>query len=143
VITYVGTSVLLELLVDDEVGGPAAERLWMQSDRVVCVEIGCAEARTALAAAHRGGRLTTRSHNVSKAELEHLWAQMDVVVVTTALVRAAGLVAELDGLRGYDAVHLAACLASGATVFAAADDRLLAAARRHRLAISNPMAHPG
>lgn len=39
-ITYVDTSVLLKLLVDDEVGGDAAERLWVESSYVVCAEIG-------------------------------------------------------------------------------------------------------
>ncbi len=137
-ITYVDTSVVLKLLVDDELGGNAAERLWLDSDHVVCAEIGYAEARAALAAVHRSARLNTRSYSTAKAELEHLWAQVDVVVITTALIRSAGDLAESERLRGYDAVHLAAGIASGATVFASADDRLLAAARRHRLATANP-----
>jgi uncharacterized protein len=138
VITYVDTSVLLKLLVDDELGGDAAERLWLDSDYLVCAEIGYAEARAALAAVHRNARLSTRSYATARAELEGLWAQVDVVVVTTALIRSAGDLAESEKLRGYDAVHLAAGIASGTTVFASADDRLLAAARRHRMATSNP-----
>ena len=133
-ITYVDTSVVRKLLVDDELGGDAAERLWLDSDFVVCAEIGYTEARTALAAAHRNARFTKRSHTSAKAELEGLWAQVDVVVVGTALIRAAGDLAEGEKLRGYDAVRLAASLASSAAVFASADDRLLAAARRHGLA---------
>lgn len=138
-ITYVDTSVVLKLLVDDERGGDAVERLWLGSDYLVCAEIGYAEARAALAAAHRNARLTTRSHALAKAELEGLWAQVEVVVVNTALVRSAGELAEREKLRGYDAVHLAASLTSGAAVFASSDDRLLAAARRHKLATSNPL----
>lgn len=138
-ITYVDTSVLLKLLVDDELGGDAAERLWLESDFVVCVEIGYAEARAALAAVHRNSRLTTRSYRVAKEELEALWTQVDVVVVSAALVRAAGNLAESEMLRGYDAVHLAASLAAGSAVFASADDRLLAAAQRNGLSISNPL----
>ena len=137
-ITYVDTSVVLKLLVDDELGGDAAERLWLDSDYVVCAEIGYAEARAALAAVHRNARLSRRSYATARAELEGLWAQVDVVVVTTALIRSAGDLAESERLRSYDAVHLAAAIASGATVFASADDRLLTAARRHRLATSNP-----
>ncbi len=137
-ITYIDTSVVLKLLVDDEVGGDAAERLWLESDYVVCAELGYAEARAALAAVHRNARLTRRSYVTARAELEALWAQVDVVVVTTALIRSGGDLAEREMLRGYDAVHLAAAIASGATVFASADDRLLAAARRQRLATSNP-----
>ena len=139
-ITYVDTSVLLKLLVDDELGGDDAERLWLDSDYVVCAEIGYAEARAALAAVHRNARLSARSYSTAKAELEGLWTQVDGVAVTTALIRSAGDLAESESLRGYDAVHLAAGIASGATVFASADDRLLTAARRHRLATSNPTA---
>lgn len=137
-ITYVDTSVVLKLLIDDELGGDAAERLWLDSDFLVCAEIGYAEARAALATAHRNARLTTRSHTSAKSELEGLWSQVDVVVVNTALIRSAGDLAEDERLRGYDAVHLAAGLVSGATVFASADDRLLAAAQRLRFATSNP-----
>ena len=138
-ITYVDTSVLLKLLVDDEVGSDAAQRLWIESDFVTCAEIGCVEARAALAAAHRGGRLGVRGLSTAKSELPTLWAQIDVVPVTTSLVLAAGDLAELEGLRGHDAVHLAAALAAQATVVASADTQLLAAARRRHLDVSNPL----
>lgn len=142
-ITYLDTSVVLKLLVDDELGSDAAEHLWLESDFVVCAEIGYTEARAALAAAHRSARLTSRSHTAAKAEFEGLWAQIDVVVVSTAVIRAAGDLAESEMLRGSDAVHLASALASGAGVFAAADDRILAAARRQGLATSNPLQPSG
>ena len=141
-ITYVDTSVVLKLLVDDEVGSGAAERLWIDSDFLVCAEIGYTEARAALAAAHRNTRLTPRALVTAKHELEDLWAQIDVVVVGTALVRSAGDLAERDKLRGYDAIHLAAALAASATVFATAEDRLLEAAQRHGLSTSNPLHTP-
>jgi uncharacterized protein len=138
VITYVDTSVVLKLLIEDELGGTAAERLWLGSHYVVCAEIGYAEARAALAAMLRNARLTTRSYATTKLGLEELWAQVDVVRVSSAIVRSAGDLAESDKLRGYDAVHLAAAFTASATVFASADDRLLDAARRHGLATSNP-----
>ena len=138
-ITYIDTSVVLKLLVVDGICGDAAERLWLDSDYLLCAEIGYAEARAALAAAHRSARLSARAYSSAKAELEGLWAQVDVVVVNPVLVRSAGDLAESEKLRGYDAVHLAAGIASGVTVFASADDQLLAAARRHRLATSNPI----
>lgn len=141
-ITYVDTSVMLKLLVDDELGSDAAERLWLSSSFVVCAEVGYAEARAALAAAHRSARLTARSHSAAKLEFEGLWAQIDAVVVNTALIHAAGDLAESEKLRGYDAIHLAAGLASGAGVFASADDRLLAAARKRGLATSNLLQLP-
>ena len=67
-ITYIDTSVLLKLLVDDEVGSDAAQRLWLESDFVVCAEIGYAEARAALAAARRAGRLDADGLSIAKAE---------------------------------------------------------------------------
>jgi uncharacterized protein len=138
-ITYVDTSVVLKLLVADEVDGDAAERLWLESEFVVCAEIGYVEARAALAAVHRNSRLTTNSYVVAKRELDALWSQVDVVAVTADLVNAAGNLAEAEKLRGYDAVHLAASLASNSAVLASADDRLLAAAERNGLSISNPL----
>ncbi len=138
-ITYVDTSVVLKLLIDDEVGGNAAERLWLGSDYLVCAEIGYVEARAALAAAHRNSRLTARALRTAKAEFEGLWAQVDAVAVGTELIRAAGDLAESEKLRGYDAVHLASAVAARATVFASADDRLVAAARHRGLGTSNPL----
>ena len=138
-ITYIDTSVLLKLLVDNEVGADAAQRLWLDSDFVLCAEIGYAEARAALASARRGGRLDARGLSTAKAELNALWAQVDIVPVTTELVLAAGHLAESEGLRGYDAVHLAAALAGRATVVATADSQLLAAAQHHRLSVANPL----
>lgn len=141
-ITYLDTSVVLKLLVADEIGGDAADRLWLESDFVVCAEIGYVEARAALAAVHRNSRLTTDSYIAAKQELEALWSQIDVVAVSAGLVSAAGNLAESEKLRGYDAVHLAASLASNSAVFASADDRLLAAAQRNGLSISNPLKPP-
>jgi predicted nucleic acid-binding protein len=143
VIAYLDTSVLLKLLVDDESGSEGAERLWLESDFVVCAEIGYTEARAALASARRAARLDDRALSAAKVELRSLWAQMDVVPVTSDLIVAAGALAEAEALRGYDAVHLAAAISAEATVFAAADDRLLVAARRRRFDVSNPLQGPG
>jgi predicted nucleic acid-binding protein len=143
VIAYLDTSVLLKLLVDDESGSEGVQRLWLESDFVVCAEIGYAEARAALASARRAARLDDRALSAAKVELRSLWAQMDVVPVTTDLIVAAGDLAEAEALRGYDAVHLAAAISAEATVFAAADDRLLVAARRRRFDVSNPLQDPG
>ena len=138
-ITYVDTSVVLKLLVDDEVGGDAAQRLWLESEFVVCAEIGYAEARAAFGAMRRNGRLTPAALRSVKAGFEELWAQVGMVVASRTLIRSAGDLAEQDHLRGYDAVHLAAGLAAKVDVFASADDRLLAAAASHRLATANPL----
>lgn len=136
--TYFDTSMLLKLLIDDEGYRPQSERLWLDSDYLVCVEIGYVEARAALAAARRHERLDEVAVRVAKEQLELLWSQMSIVVVNTVLVRAAGDVAERDGLRGYDAVHLAAAITGQATVVASADRQLVEAARRRGLSVVQP-----
>jgi predicted nucleic acid-binding protein len=138
VITYFDTSILMKLLIDDEAFRAESERLWVESEFAVCAEIGYAEARAALAAVRRNNRLTAAGLRTAKAELELLWEQISVVVVDTELVRAAGDLAERNALRGYDAVHLAAAIASQVTVVASADRQLVEAARRRGFAVAEP-----
>lgn len=137
-ITYFDTSILMKLLIDDEAYRAESERLWLDADYVVCAEIGYAEARAALAAARRHRRLTAAALRTAKDQLELLWGQVSVVVVDTALVRAAGDLAERDGLRGYDAVHLAAAVAGQVAVVASADRQLVEAARGRGFGVAGP-----
>lgn len=137
-ITYFDTSILVKLLIDDEPYRPESERLWLDSDYVVCAEIGYVEARAALAAARRQGRLNAGAWRTAKDQLERLWEQVSIAVVDTALVRAAGELAERDGLRGYDAVHLAAAITGQATVVASADRQFVEAASRRGLGVAGP-----
>lgn len=138
-ITYVDTSVILKLLLQDEAGSGTADRLWMTSEFVVCAEIGFVEARAALASANRAKRLSDSAFRIAKQEFERLWAQVNVVAISNLLVIAAGELAERRSLRGYDAVHLAAAVASKATVMASAADRLLDAAHAEHIATTNPL----
>lgn len=131
-------SILMKLVIDDEGYRPESERLWLDSDYVVCAEIGYVEARAALAAARRNKRLDAAALRTAKDQLELLWAQLSIVVVDTLLVRAAGDVAERDGLRGCDALHLAAAITGHATVVASADRQLVEAARRRGLGVVEP-----
>lgn len=137
-ITYFDTSILVKLLIDDEPFGAESERLWLDSDFAVCAEIGYAEARAALAAVRRSGRLSAAALRTAKAQLEILWAQISVIRVDAELVRAAGDVAEHDGLRGYDAVHLAAAIAGQVTIVASADRQLIEAASRRGFGVAEP-----
>lgn len=138
-ITYFDTSMLMKLVIDDESYRAESERLWLESRYVVCAEIGYAEARAALASERRHDRLDATALQTAKDQLELLWEQLSIVVVDTALVRAAGDVAERDGLRGYDAVHLAAAITGQATVMASADRHLVNAAHRHGLGAAGPL----
>jgi predicted nucleic acid-binding protein len=74
-----------------------------------------------------------------------------IVEVTPLVAEEAMRLAEQHGLRGYDAVHLAAALSivqvsrlSGgpALVFLSADDQQLQAAQSEGLGVENPNQHP-
>lgn len=140
-IAYFDTSMLVKLLVDDEAYRGEAERIWLEADHLVCAEVGYVETRAALAAARRGGRLDDADMRIAKDQFEALWEQINVVAVDTALVRTAGDIAELDGLRGYDAVHLAAAVAVRATVVASADRQLIGGQKPGIRRSATPLAH--
>jgi uncharacterized protein len=140
-ITYVDTSVLIKILIDEQ-GTDAARQLWSNADNLASVSLVAVEARAALAAAQRAGRLTTRQHHRSRTGLYELLDQLDLVTVTDNLVDRAGDLAEAAQLRGYDAVHLAAALLVGATVMATADQAICDAASRHGLHVANPADQP-
>ena len=115
-ITYVDTSTLIKLLIV-EVGTPEAAAIWDEPDTLVT------------AAVFRG----------AVAGLEVLWSQLSVVEVDEDLMRLAGDLATTHGLRGYDAVHLAAAHLVGAEVFSSADRRLCGAASTSGFHVANPV----
>ena len=123
----------------EEPGTDISLRVFLQTDTEATVRLASAEASAALARASRLGRLTDDAHDRALAELESVWAQMDVLVVDDDLVRAAGALTRDHALRGYDAVHCAAALRVTTTsTIALADDRdLLAAWQREGLQVLN------
>lgn len=130
-IAYFDTSALLPLLVE-EPGSSAAVRLWDTADRVAAVRLIYPEARAALAQAHRLGRVAAAQLRRLVGHLDGLMLQLHVVELTEQLSRRAGNLAEQEGLRGYDAVHLAAAeaLLHPDIVFVTGDRQLGEAARR-------------
>ena len=138
-ITYVDTSTLLKLIIDED-GSARALTIWSATDAVASVNLIMVEARAALAAAHRARRLTQAQLRSAVADLEALVSDLHVVPVTDELVASASELAENEALRGYDAVHLAAALLVEATVLSSADTALCAAAARRGLHIANPLA---
>ena len=137
-ITYVDTSSLLKLLIEED-GSEQAGRLWDSADAVVSVVVVVVEARAALAAAERGGRLTAAEHREAKAELAVLVDELTIVGITNDLIVQAAELAEGEALRGYDAVHLAAAVTVGAIVLTSADSALCSAAERCGLHVANPL----
>jgi predicted nucleic acid-binding protein len=138
VITYVDTSTLLKLLVEEE-GSDRAELVWDTADTLASVSLVVVEARAALAAATRGAHLTTQQHKQAKDELSALTGDLHLAAVTDDLIALAANLAEAEGLRGYDAVHLAAALHLGASVLTSADEALCDAAGRNGMHVANPL----
>jgi predicted nucleic acid-binding protein len=138
VITYVDTSTLIKLIIDEE-GSDRAELIWQSADSVASVSLIVVEARAALAAAARGQRLSTAQLHRAKTELASFVNDLHLVEVTEELIESAAQLAETESLRGYDAVHLAAAVFVGAAVFTSADRALCEAAERHGLHIADPL----
>ena len=139
-ITYVDTSTLLKLLID-EVGSDRAAQVWEGADDLASVSLTAVEARAALAAATRAKRITAAQHRRAKASLSALLATVEMIDVTTNLVTAAADLAEREHLRGYDAVHLAGALLVRAAALSSADNALCAAATRQGISVANPLVH--
>lgn len=97
-----------------------------------------AEVAAALAQAVRDRRMDDRGAKRAYREFSREWPDLGRVPVTDALVERAGALAWEHGLRGYDAVQLAAALTfqdvidplGYGVLFAAFDDRLREAAAR-------------
>lgn len=137
-IAYFDTSAAIPLIIDEPTSG-TCQRLWNDATRVVSVRLLNAEARAALAQAQRMGRLTTTELASAVKWLDTMVDEIDSVEITDSLVRTAGAMAEEQGLRGYDAVHLAAAqaVADAETVLVSGDQQLVAAAARIGLAVAH------
>ena len=137
-ITYVDTSTLIKLIVDEE-GSDRAELIWQSADSVASVSLVVVEARAALAAAVRGDRLSSEQLHDARTELAAFVDDLHLVDVTENLIESAARLAETESLRGYDAVHLASALLVDAAVLTSADRDLCEAAERQGLHTANPL----
>jgi uncharacterized protein len=129
-------------LIFDEPGSELAVELWDRADIVVSSQLVYPEARAALAAAARGGRIGESTHVTAVATLEDLYAQLRTVAIDEPLARDAGDLAAQHALRGYDAVHLACALQlhGDDILLATWDDALNAAARARGQLLANETA---
>jgi predicted nucleic acid-binding protein len=111
VIAYFDTSAVIPTIID-EPASVACVRLWDEADRVISVRLLYPEARAAVARAHRMNGLTLRQLTAATGELDAAVREIDIVEIGAELARNAGELAQRHGLRGYDAVHLAAAVAA-------------------------------
>jgi len=100
---------LVKLIVVEE-GSDLADELWDVADLKASSHLIYPEARAALAAASRAGRIDARGLRQAIADLDAAVASIKRIGVDEALATAAGRLAEEHALRGYDAVHLATAL---------------------------------
>lgn len=130
-ILYLETSGLVKLFIEEEAS--EAVRDWVAQARVVATSrVAFAEAMAALARRYREGDLTGEGFTAARRALAGQWQNLAVVNLNEI---AAGSLAVRHGLRGFDAIHLAAALdllagVRGIPVNFASFDRSLAAAAR-------------
>ena len=108
-IAYIDTSALIKLLVQED-GSDLADEVWSRASSRFANRLVYPEARAALAAAQRSGRIDASSHRAAVKELEGACASMQLVGIDSELAIDAGDLAARYALRGYDAVHLATAL---------------------------------
>ncbi len=134
---YFDTSAIVPLLVA-EAGTARARRLWDEADRVLSARLVYPKGRASLAQARRVARLTAAQLRAAVRAFDDHCEQLDLVELDETLARQAGDLAEAHGLRGYDAVHLAAADRVNAAdlVFVAGDRTLLRAATSIGLTIA-------
>jgi uncharacterized protein len=137
VIAYFDTSAIIPLIIN-EPSTDRCGRVWNDSSRVVSVRLLYPEARAALAKAERMGRLSASQRDAAVVELESIISEVDHIEVTEVLARRAGELAQAHGLRGYDAMHLAAALAvvDNDVVLITGDSDLAKAANSIGIAVS-------
>ncbi len=136
-IAYFDTSAIIPLIINE----PSSERwqrVWNESSRVVSVRLLYPEARAALAKAERMGRLSAPQRVAAVVELDTIITEIDHIEVSEALAHRAGELAQAHGLRGYDAVHLAAAsaVADRDVVLVTGDSDLANAANSIGIAVS-------
>jgi uncharacterized protein len=136
-IVYLDTSALVKLYVSEQ-SSRALRALASKSQALATSVVAYAEARAAFARLQRSGSTNSREHGRRVRRLDDDWDDYVRVELTPELARAAGNVAELYGLRGFDSIHLASGLwlreRSGTPLaFAAYDRRLHAAAALARI----------
>lgn len=135
-IVYFDSSALVKLALE-ECGSDIARDLWKLAVERVSSQVVYPEARAALAAARRSGRIDDRQLTVAVERVDSASRGLDVLDVDSEVAERAGEMAELHELRGYDAVHLASMVSFDVPrlVVGVWDQRLAVAASRCGLGV--------
>ncbi len=138
-ILYLDTSAWVKLYVNE----PGSKELRAYTNKVETLAasvVAYPEARATFARIKAQGISTEAKHRQRLAQLNLDWENLLRIELVPAVVRTAGDLAEVHGLRGFDAIHLASALwlkekTSMPLCFAVFDQRLRAAAERAGLAV--------
>jgi predicted nucleic acid-binding protein len=145
---FLDTSAVLKRYVQ-ETGTPWVQALAAPAvgHSLIIVRITLAETVAAITRRERGGTIAPNDAATALADFQLDFArQYFIIEVTAALVDQAATLARKHGLRGYDAVQLAAALETQARLpslmLLSADAGLNAAALAEGLPVDDPNSHP-
>jgi uncharacterized protein len=138
-ILYLDTSAWVKLYVQ-EPGSKELRAYTNKAETLAASVVAYPEARATFARIKAQDISTEAKHRQRLAQLNLDWENMLRIELVPAVVRTAGDLAEVHGLRGFDSIHLASALwlkekTSTPLNFAVFDQRLRAAAERAGLAV--------
>lgn len=138
-ILYLDTSAWVKLYVR-EPGSKELRAHTSKAEAMATSVVAYAEARAAFARLKAQGITTEAKHQQRLAQLNMDWGNMLQIELIPAVVRSAGDMADVYGLRGFDAIHLASALwlrekTSMLLSFSVFDQRLRGAAERAGLVV--------
>ncbi len=138
-ILYLDTSALVKLYVR-EAGSIALRTHTAKAGALATSVVAYAETRAAFARLKHSGTSSDAGHQQRRRQFERDWEALVRVELTADVLRSAGELAEVYGLRGFDSIHLASVLWLKARVaepvdFAVFDQRLGAAAAKTGLSV--------
>lgn len=126
-IVYFDSSALVKLMLE-ETDTERAVELWDGCDAAVSSALSYPEVCAALAAAHRGRRLSGARLRTALTEWDGYWSDLRLMELTHAVVRHAGALVAAHLLSGAGGVQLASALAfADSELVVATWDRRLAA----------------
>jgi predicted nucleic acid-binding protein len=108
-IAYLDTSALVKLYVK-EPGTRDMQAIVQTAQAVATSWVAYAETRSAFARSLREGVTSPDHHQARVRQFNQDWPSYLRVELLPAIARNAGELAELHGLRGFDALHLASAL---------------------------------
>jgi predicted nucleic acid-binding protein len=138
--SYFDTSAFVKLFINEQ-GSDNVRAYWDESKIVCSSQIVLLETVSALSRARQMKRITGEEFTRSMANLRELEDEIYSLAVDTQVINMACDFTTDEGLRAYDALHLASAVATSVDVFVCADLKLCAAATSKGLAVFNPEAN--